>query len=165
MKIKVYVLKEYCDKYAYGEENIRTYASREEAVGQLKKDVESWAGVKWDDLSKWSSLNEDNVLDEDYVSLNISGEYTNFFIVEQHTIDLPFDVMLKIDYEVETKYNIENAHQLNREELPENQLTDDEIEVAVERFEDSHDWNFPDVEQLVQCMHEVLEERKLNSSN
>ncbi len=73
MKIKVYVLKEWRNDQAYKDENIRTYATREEATNQLRKDVEEWAGVSWDDLPKWAAINEKNVFNDDYISLNVSG--------------------------------------------------------------------------------------------
>ena len=87
---KVYVYKEYCDGYAYGEEVVEVYADREKARSQL---LERVAGafcydgpLSEADLSQFLAgeefLGEDDSFTSDYVSISC-GKGVCYWIVEE----------------------------------------------------------------------------------
>ena len=161
MKINVYLLKEYRDDYAYGEESIAVFDTKEKAVEQLKKDVQDWAGAAWTYIPSKLDMTDDDVFEEDYVSYMAPGEYTVFFIVEEHEMELFFDTEAEIFRRMNWKYDMADAHNLNNDEFdPSNKLSEDELEEAVERYEDRQDWNSSYADQLRACMNEVKNERK-----
>ena len=85
MKIKVYLLKEYRDDYAYGEEGISVFDTKEKAVEQLKKDAEEWAGTAWTDIPNKLHMTKDDVFEEDYISI-ATGDGCMYWIIEAHRI-------------------------------------------------------------------------------
>ncbi len=83
---KVYVLKEYDDELAYGEEKLSVFESYDDAVDQLKTDVESFAGCSWDSaLNTLLSEFDDVTYEQDYVSC-ANSDHACFFIVEEHKL-------------------------------------------------------------------------------
>lgn len=93
--MKVYVYKEFNDSYAYGEELIKVYAKKEDAVKTLKKAVEDrfdndftfdeiLANNDGFDGFIWSP--EDEQVSEDYVSLSDGDGVGIFFIVEEQEV-------------------------------------------------------------------------------
>lgn len=162
MKIKVYVLKEYEDDLAYGEELIRLFATKKEAEEALRKDAEDWAGVPFEEIPKALALcNECDSFEPDYISkYYYSGGYTNYFIIEEHTLDLPAETEQMIYNKVWHGYNMLDAKRINEETYsPEDQLTNDELEDAVDDYEQNLDWNFPYADQLQNAMDQVKEDR------
>ena len=157
MKIKVYLLKEYRDDYAYGEEGISVFDTKEKAVEQLKKDAEEWAGTAWTDIPNKLHMTKDDVFEEDYISYTPPyDDYTVFFDIEDHELELSFDTEAEIFRRMNWKYDMADAQNLNNEEYdPSDKLDEGELEEAVERYEDRQDWNSPYADQLRECMNEL----------
>ena len=82
---KVYVYKQYYDRYAYGEEKISLYADQESAETALKNDVEQYYEASWEDIPTIAQLSEDDTFSPDYVSVD-TGNGTVFWIVEAHEV-------------------------------------------------------------------------------
>lgn len=86
-KGKVYVYKQYNDSFAYGEEIVRVFASKDEAEAQLRDDVErTYFGCAWDEIWKKYGFEEGDRLEPDYVSYG-TPDGCCFWIVEEHTIE------------------------------------------------------------------------------
>lgn len=96
-KNKVYVYKEYNDEYAYGEELIKVFSTKEKALECLKKEVFGWASDKFgENIKSIDSLKEvlesegysldDCSIYEDYMSI-YDGDCTLFFIVEECPVE------------------------------------------------------------------------------
>ena len=162
--INVYVLKEYRDDYAYGEELIRVYSRKKDALSRLRNDVEDWAKTDWDNVYCKMEMDDGDTFEPDYVSCTNNG-VTCFFIIEKHEMELSYEMMKNIADEVEHADNIEDACSLNDERDNSDKLSDDELNVAVERYEDGRDWNFPYAEQLASYMDSVVAERNLASNS
>lgn len=71
---KVFVYKQYRDDLAYGEELIQVYSDKKAATDQLKEDVKTYFGDKWED---WMECRDD------YFSVDIPDEATLYWVVEE----------------------------------------------------------------------------------
>ena len=85
MENKVYVYKQYYDRYAYGEEKISLYADHESAEIALKNDVEQYYEASWEDIPTVAHLSEDDTFSPDYVSID-TGNGIVFWIIEAHEV-------------------------------------------------------------------------------
>lgn len=84
--MKVYVYKEFCDSEAYGEEIIKVYASKEDALKKLRNRVEEYCECPFEDIPTKFDLDDDDLtLREDYVSMYVGKGYA-FWIVEEKTV-------------------------------------------------------------------------------
>lgn len=94
---KVYVYKEYCDGYAYGEEAVEVYADREKARAALLESMANMydynapgfgplnitnmiKALKAEDL-----LSDEDTVSEDYVSIE-GGDGVHFWIIEEKDV-------------------------------------------------------------------------------
>ena len=82
----VYVYKSFCDEYAYSEEVVEVYASKEAAMKRLKEDVESAYGLKWEEIPEEIGLDEDDGFTPEYVSIYDGDGATSFWVVEERTV-------------------------------------------------------------------------------
>ena len=76
---KVFVYKQYRDDLAYGEELIQVYSNKKAATDQLKEDVKTYFGDRWEEISEsvWMEGRDD------YVSVDIPDEATLYWVVEE----------------------------------------------------------------------------------
>ncbi len=84
---KVYVYKVYDDEYAYGEESIQVFGSKDKAIAELKKDVSEYYKMPFEDIPSNEDIfdkNDDN-FSEDYVSI-LDGDHCLFWIIEEHEV-------------------------------------------------------------------------------
>lgn len=81
--MKVYVYKQYCDNYAYGEESIQIYQDKSDAEADLKKDVENAFDMAWNDIP--AIIDVDDTFCKDYVSI-LNGDSCQFWIIEEKEI-------------------------------------------------------------------------------
>ncbi len=80
-----YLYKEYCEDDAYGEEYTEIFGSRDRAVSCLKDRVTKCYGMVWEELVNMSD-GEDDIVEEDYVSLADDNDAVTYFIVEEKTV-------------------------------------------------------------------------------
>ena len=84
--MEVYVYKEFCDCEAYGEEIIKVYESKEDALKKLRNRVEEYCECPFEDIPTKFDLDDDDLtLREDYVSMYVGKGYA-FWIVEEKTV-------------------------------------------------------------------------------
>ena len=83
--MKVYVYKQYCDEYAYGEEIIEVYADKSTAEEQLRKDVENAFNMSWDSIPQAIGIDDDDTFTKDYVSISY-GDSCQFWIIEEKEV-------------------------------------------------------------------------------
>ena len=83
--MKVYVYKQYNDDYAYGEEVIEVYANKTDAEKALRKDVEDYYEVSWDEVPNAALVNDDDTFKTDYVSI-YDGDKCLFWIIEEKEV-------------------------------------------------------------------------------
>lgn len=90
MKITVYLYKEYNDNEAYGTEFTQLFPCLEEAKNKLRERVEEHYGRTMEELRADLEflLDDQDTLEDTYVSVNTGGG-TDFFIIDEHEIDLP----------------------------------------------------------------------------
>ena len=81
--MKVYVYKEYCDEYVYGEELIRLFEDLNDAKKFLKKQVESHFETEWENVPHIAGIDSDDTFEEDYVSI-YDGNGATFWIIESY---------------------------------------------------------------------------------
>lgn len=82
--MKVYVYKEYRDDYAYDEEFILTFASKEDAEKTLREHVEHFFGKMWDQIPE--ELEEQDTFKNDFVSVPDENGALFFWIIEEHDL-------------------------------------------------------------------------------
>lgn len=78
--MKLYVYHEYNDESAYGEQIIKLFENRQDALNHLRNRVETCLDIKLEDLNKIAS--DSDTVEQDYVSFDTSHG-VNFFIVEE----------------------------------------------------------------------------------
>lgn len=78
--MKVYVYKEYNDRYAYGEEVVEVYANEKDAKARLKGSVEEYFDTSWENVEAKAEMTEDDTFSDTYVSYN-AGSETVFWCV------------------------------------------------------------------------------------
>ncbi len=85
--MNVFVYKEYNDEDAYGEEIIKVFANRGDALDHLKMKVEEHFGVSFhtipDNTEIFNKLNDSFA--EDYVSIDV-GNSVIFWVVEEQPV-------------------------------------------------------------------------------
>ena len=85
-----FVYKEYTDSEAYGTELIKVFADRNRAVSYLQYRVKTCFDIDintpWSEVEAMLHLNDDDIFDEDYVSLDCA-KGVSFWIVEDHKIN------------------------------------------------------------------------------
>jgi len=82
----VYVYKQYYDDYAYGEEAIRVFANKEDAMKALREDVEKAYQLPWNDIPEAHGFDDRDTFEPDYVSV-FDGEASSFWIIEEHIVE------------------------------------------------------------------------------
>jgi len=80
----IYLLKEYDDELAYGEECIRAYRTREAAVAQLKEDF--CQAYHLGAFERPSFMDEQDSFSDDYIAITTFKGSTDYFIVQEITI-------------------------------------------------------------------------------
>lgn len=86
-RMKMYIYKVYNDEYAYGEESIQLFASKKDAINELKKDVSEYYEMPFEDIEKNEKIfdKESDIFSEDYVSIS-EDDHCLFWIVEEHYV-------------------------------------------------------------------------------
>ncbi len=91
--MKVCVYKEYNDSQAYGEEFIKVFAEREDALKFLKERVEKYeleGKCTFEEFKRNGHPvyhhNPDDTIEDDYVSID-NGNGVTFYIVEYHEVN------------------------------------------------------------------------------
>ena len=84
---KMFVYKQYNDEYAYGEEDIQVFPDKDDAIAELRKDVEAHYGVPWKYVPfKVSKILGEEAIDSfepDYVVIGLPGEAALHWIIEE----------------------------------------------------------------------------------
>lgn len=80
---KVFVYKEYNDDYDYGEELVKVFSHRDDAMRELKKSVEEYFGVPWDSVPSRLDPEED-IFSDDHISAGNGRGGTVHWVVEEH---------------------------------------------------------------------------------
>ncbi len=78
-----YIYKKFCDGDAYGEEDVNIYDNKDDAVTDLRADVEKYFGCSWDKLKDRDEF--DSTLRPDYVCFETGNGY-QFFIIEEKPV-------------------------------------------------------------------------------
>lgn len=87
MTNKVYVYKQYNDDYTYGEERIEVFESKDDAVAELKADVEEHYALPFETIPNNRHIfdAESDSFSEEYVSI-MDGDHCLFWIIEEHEV-------------------------------------------------------------------------------
>lgn len=170
--LKIYVLKEYDDELAYGEETLQVFADKAKAMEKLKKDFCKWAGIDEADWGKAPQLlhaGMDDTFSGDYVSMFDSGKGScQFFVVEEMNLG-PSDRRKLFD-EMQAQYDREDARQLLEEMMEDNdiELSTEEQETIISEsaawYRNNYDWTSSGYDQLEACVNKELEKRNLIKS-
>jgi hypothetical protein len=83
---KVYVYKQFCDAYAYGEEIINVYENKADAEEALKMDVEEHYEMPWDNIPTEIGLDMYDTFEKNYVSIGAGREGIAYWIIEEKEI-------------------------------------------------------------------------------
>ena len=83
---RLYVYKEYNDEYAYGEEVVELYSTKEKAMERLREAVEEAFKCSWNDIPEEVGLDDMDTFEEDYVSINNGDGATAYFVIEEKEV-------------------------------------------------------------------------------
>ncbi len=81
----IFVYKKYCDEEAYGEQEIKLYEKKDDAVAQLKADVEEHYGIPFDKIMENTDIFDikmDNISETD-VSISGYSDVCHFWNIEE----------------------------------------------------------------------------------